>query len=165
MFSPACAFLPWRINLLVMTLLVGLALIDVGCTVTQATDQVAPMQWQAWQVIETKSGRLVPFPEWLKTLESQEIVYVGEEHYNRYHVDAAVRLLSAFMTDGVRPAIGMEMFAWDGQHALDGYLSGGIQQTQEFLEQAHWKMNWGGAFDNYEPLVRYAKDHHLPLMQ
>ena len=163
MFLPACALLPWRMNLLVMTLLVGLTLISVGCTVTQATDQVAPVQWQAWHVIETKSGRLVPLPEWLKALESQEIVYVGEEHYNRHHVDAAVRLLSAFRADGVRPAIGMEMFAWDGQAALDGYLSHGIEQTQEFLEQAHWKTNWGGAFDNYEPLVRYAKEHHLPL--
>jgi len=163
MLLPACSILAWRTNRLVMTLLVGLALMHVGCTATLGTDQVTPMQWQAWQVIETKTGRLMSFPEWLETLESQDIVYLGEEHYNRHHVDAAVRLLSAFMADGVRPAIGMEMFGWDGQPAVDGYLSHRIQRTPEFLEQAHWKTNWGGAFDNYEPLVRYAEEHHLSL--
>jgi uncharacterized iron-regulated protein len=133
----------------------------MGCVPTRSAEPGEVDHWQAWQVIESRTGRIVPFPAWIKTLESQDIVYLGEEHYNQHHINAAIRLLSALMSDGLHPSIGMEMFGWDGQAALDSYLSGQQQDTAEFLEQAHWKVNWGGAYENYEPLVRYAKENHL----
>lgn len=120
-------------------------------------------QWQAWQILETRTGQVLAYADWLKKLERSDIVYLGEEHSNRHHVQAALRLLSDFMTDGLHPAIGMEMFAWDGQEALDRYLAQSIPDKSVFLEQAKWSSNWGGAYDHYEPLVLFARDRRLPL--
>lgn len=120
-------------------------------------------KWQPWQIIETKTGKVLSFPEWLKNLERYEIVYVGEEHYNSHHIDAAISIMSGFITDGIRPVLGMEMFSWDGQAALNDYLFNQALDRTAFLEQVQWKTNWGGAFENYEPLVSFTKDRRVPI--
>lgn len=119
--------------------------------------------WQPWQVIETQTGRVVSTPEWLKDLENYEIIYLGEEHFNKYHIEAALRILDRLFSDGIQPTIGMEMFGWDGQPALDDYLSKGRLGRGEFLEQVRWTQNWGGAFEDYEPLVAFARERQLSI--
>lgn len=120
-------------------------------------------EWQPWQVLETKTGRVLSSSEWLKELGRYEIIYVGEEHYNTHHIEAAMKILGQLISDGIQPTIGMEMFGWDGQPALDDYLLTGRLVRSEFLEQVRWKHNWGGAFDAYEPLVTFARDRHLSI--
>jgi uncharacterized iron-regulated protein len=58
----------------------------------------------------------------------------------------------------------MEMFGWDGQRVLDRYLSAESLAREEFLDKVRWQQNWGGAFEDYEPLVQFAKDRRLPLI-
>lgn len=120
-------------------------------------------QRQPWQVIETHSGRVVSQREWLKSLEQYDIVYIGEEHYNPHHIAAALRVLAALRESGISPVLGMEMFGWDGQAALDRYLADETAVRPVFLEAVQWKSNWGGPFENYEPLVNFARTHHVPL--
>jgi uncharacterized iron-regulated protein len=120
-------------------------------------------EWQPWQVIETQTGRVVSTPEWLKDLEQYEIIYLGEEHFNKHHIEAALRILNRLVSDGIRPAIGMEMFGWDGQPALDEYLSNDRFGRSEFLERVKWTENWGHDFAAYEPLVAFARDRHLTI--
>jgi uncharacterized iron-regulated protein len=54
----------------------------------------------------------------------------------------------------------MEMFGWDGQAALDQYLFGSDLNRQDFLQAVKWQQNWGGSYEDYEPLVRLAKEQH-----
>jgi len=120
-------------------------------------------EWQPWQVLETQTGRVLSSSEWFKDLENYEIVYLGEEHHNKYHIEAAVMILGQLFSNGIQPTIGMEMFGWDGQPALDDYLSKNQLSKSEFLEQVRWKQNWGGAFEDYEPLVTFARDRDLSI--
>lgn len=119
--------------------------------------------WQAWQILETHTGRTLLFEEWLKILEQYDIIYLGEEHHNSFHIQAALKILEQLVADGLEPTIGLEMFGWDGQAALDDYVSTNRPVTNEFLEQVRWKQNWGGAFEDYAPLVTFARDHHLSV--
>jgi uncharacterized iron-regulated protein len=119
--------------------------------------------WQPWQVLETSTGRVLSYAEWVKDLERHDIVYLGEEHYNKFHIEAALKILGQLLADGIRPSIGMEMFGWDGQPALDDYLTADQPDRSKFLDQARWKQNWGGAFEDYEPLVQFARDRHLSI--
>ncbi|HZH49559.1 MAG TPA: ChaN family lipoprotein [Nitrospira sp.] len=115
------------------------------------------------QIIDTATGQPVSVEQLMGRVRGQEVLYLGEEHHNRFHIDAALSLLNRLSAEGRRPVIAMEMFSWDGQPHLDRYVGGSELSRQEFLTQVGWPQNWGGPFENYEPLVAYAKSVHLPL--
>lgn len=149
-----------RLGIVLCLLVMGIGCVPERQTVLGSSNSG---EWQPWQVLETKTGRVLSPSEWLKDLESYEIIYLGEEHHNKYHIEAAVRILGRLFSDGIQPTIGMEMFGWDGQPALDNYVSNGQAAKNEFLEQVRWKQNWGGAFEDYEPLVTFARDRQLSI--
>jgi uncharacterized iron-regulated protein len=157
--------LGWR-SAAILVLLVGLLAFPIGCAAEHDGNlrSVADEGWQPWQILETKTGRVLSFPEWIKSLESSDIIYLGEEHHNPYHIEAALKVLDQLVTDGIEPTIGMEMFGWDGQAALDDYVATTQPVTKEFLEEVRWKQNWGGAFEDYAPLVTFARDRRLSVL-
>jgi uncharacterized iron-regulated protein len=147
--------------------LLGLVLMMFGCQAKDHSLLATNQLWNEWavgQVVDAKTGLPVPMQAWLEGLATYDVIYLGEEHHNRSHIDAALTVLRSLMGQGRRPWLAMEMFGWDGQPALDGYLSSAQSIRVEFLEQVAWKQNWGGAFEDYEPLVQFAKDQHLPLL-
>ncbi|OQW36751.1 MAG: hypothetical protein A4E19_21210 [Nitrospira sp. SG-bin1] len=154
-------------RLLIMTagLFVGLLALPMAGT-AELDGRLPPAAdegWQPWQILDTQTGRVVPFSEFMTNLERHDIVYLGEEHHNPYHIQAALKVLDQLVADGIEPTIGMEMFGWDGQPALDDYVATPQPATKEFLEQVRWKQNWGGAFEDYAPLVTFARDKHLSV--
>jgi uncharacterized iron-regulated protein len=151
----------------VTSLLLGAA----GCTGAGAAATASPHQaptalsdFREGQIIETATNDSLSLDQLLEKLQDQEVIYLGEEHHNRFHVDSAVLLLQRISATGRRPALAMEMFGWDGQAAIDRYLSSADQASQDFIGQVRWQQTWGGPFEDYEPLVRFAKDHRLPLI-
>jgi len=116
--------------------------------------------FKEWQVIDTATGRPVSLDQWTALLLQQDIIYLGEEHHNRFHIDAAMTVLRRLKEEGRTPALAMEMFGWDGQAALDQYLFGSEMNRQEFIKAVRWQQNWGGSYEDYEPLVRLAKEQH-----
>jgi uncharacterized iron-regulated protein len=113
-----------------------------------------------WQVIDTATEQPVPLDQWISLLLQQDIIYLGEEHHNRFHIDAALTVLRRLKAEGRTPALGMEMFGWDGQAALDQYLFGSDLSRQDFLQAVKWQQNWGGPYEDYEPLILIAKEQH-----
>ena len=157
--------LPWR-SAALLGMLVGLLAFPIGCAaeLDSSLRSAVDEGWQPWQILDTHTGRVLPFSELITNLERHDIVYLGEEHHNPYHIEAALKVLNQLMTDGMEPTIGMEMFGWDGQPALDSYVTTTQSITNEFLEQVRWTQNWGGAFEDYAPLVTFAKDRHVSVL-
>jgi uncharacterized iron-regulated protein len=143
---------------------VGALWITVSCTSggggrsSAASQDGRHVPFKEWQVIDTATGQPVSLDQWTALLLQQDIIYLGEEHHNRFHIDAAMTVLRRLKAEGRTPVLAMEMFGWDGQAALDQYLSGSEMNRQEFLEAVRWQQNWGGPFEDYEPLVRLAKE-------
>ncbi len=154
-----------RYSTVMLSLFVGLLAFPIGCAAERdgSLRAITDEGWQSWQILETQTGRVVPFPEFITNLKQYDIVYLGEEHHNPYHIQAALKVLDQLVADGIEPTIGMEMFGWDGQPALDSYVATTQSVTNEFLEQVRWKQNWGGAFEDYAPLVTFARDRHLSV--
>jgi Haem-binding uptake, Tiki superfamily, ChaN len=127
----------------------GLVLCLLSLLFSCATEQRGTLHsdsdWQPWQILDTQTGRVLSFEEWVKNLEQRDIVYLGEEHHNPYHIEAALKILQQLVADGLEPTIAMEMFGWDGQPALDDYVTSVQPVTNGFLEQVRWKQNWGGS--------------------
>ncbi|HKQ35282.1 MAG TPA: ChaN family lipoprotein [Nitrospiraceae bacterium] len=146
--------------------IVGALWFTVACTSGGGARSSAASQdrhhalFKEWQIIDTATGQPVSLDQWTVLLLQQEIIYLGEEHHNRFHIDAALTVLQSLKAKGRTPALAMEMFGWDGQSALDQYVSGLEMNRQEFLEAVRWRQNWGGPFEDYEPLIHFAKEHH-----
>jgi uncharacterized iron-regulated protein len=147
-------------------LVVGALWITVACTsgggdrFSDASQDGRHAPFKKWQVIDTATGQPVSLDQWTALLLQQDIIYLGEEHHNRFHIDAAMTVLRRLKAEGRTPVLAMEMFGWDGQAALDQYLSGSEMNRQEFLEAVRWQQNWGGPYEDYEPLIRLAKEQH-----
>ena len=147
-------------------LVVGVMWITIACASgggansSPASQDGGHAPFTEWQVIDTATGQSVSLDQWMALLLQQDIVYLGEEHHNRFHIDAAMTVLRRLRAEGRIPVLAMEMFGWDGQAALDQYLSGSEGSRQEFLEAVRWQQNWGGPYEDYEPLVRLAKEQH-----
>jgi len=148
-----------------VSLLICLLVFPMGCAVERAGGLGSKIEagWQPWHILDTQTGHVISFADLVKDLEQQDIVYLGEEHHNPYHIEAALKVLNQLVAKGVEPTIGMEMFGWDGQPALDSYVSTTQPATQGFLEQVRWKQNWGGAFEDYAPLLTFARNRHLSV--
>jgi uncharacterized iron-regulated protein len=123
-----------------------------------------PSSFHTGQVWDVQAGRPVDIEPWLADLASARIIYFGEEHRNPWHIEAALRVLQALTSQGRTPVLALEMFDWESQSALDRYLSDTPPSREEFLTEARWEETWGGPFEDYEPLVNFARNHHLPLV-
>ncbi|HZC68528.1 MAG TPA: ChaN family lipoprotein [Nitrospirales bacterium] len=120
--------------------------------------------FQEWQILEVQASRPISFKDLLADLATADVIYIGEEHSHRSHIEAALRILQALVDRNRKPALGLEMFGWDGQAGLDHYLAEPDMATDQFLQKAHWKENWGGAYNDYAPLIDFARSHHLPVL-
>jgi uncharacterized iron-regulated protein len=92
------------------------------------------------------------------------VIYLGEEHRNHWHIEAALKILNALIENHRHPLLAMEMFGWDGQAALNQSMTDASMSRAQFLDASHWQQNWGGAYEDYEPLVSFVSRHHLPLL-
>ena len=123
-----------------------------------------PYAATAWDVVETRTGRTIEFTDWLTTLVEQDVIYLGEQHHTASHVEAALRLLGGLLKQDRRPTLALEMLGWDGQEALNRYLIDPSPTTEEFVRSVRWEQNWGGRFEDYEPLLQLARQLHLPVV-
>lgn len=126
-------------------------------------DAAAPV-FQEWQIWEVKTGLVLSFEELLGALGPLDVIYLGEEHHNQWHVEAARQILQALLRQGLHPILALEMFGWDGQAALDRYLADKEWARDSFLKESHWEQSWGGSFGDYEPLVALARAQGLPVL-
>lgn len=145
---------------LAYTLLVVLGIISAtACATVQS-----PPRYQQDQVLNLAQQAVVPFADLQSALLDADIVYIGESHYTPSHIDSALRVLQILLDGGRTPILGMEMFSWDGQSGLDRYLTDEITSVETFLGESQWKNNWGGKYEDYSPLVDFAKKHHFKLL-
>lgn len=138
-----------------------------GYPAALSADEPPPAEgrtFQEGQIWEVKTGGLLDFEDLASALAPLDVIYLGEEHHNKWHVEAAVKVLQALQARGRRPVVAMEMFGWDGQPALTRYLTDRRQPRDEFLNEVQWQHNWGGAFEDYEPLVALARREGWPVL-
>jgi uncharacterized iron-regulated protein len=130
-----------------------------------ASSTADPAEWKEWDLLDGKTGAPVKLDEWLDSLSRYDIIYIGEEHHNQFHIEAALKILQSLMDRNLHPVLALEMFGWDGQAALDRYVAQDHSEMsrQEFLTETQWAQNWGGSFDDYAPLLDFARSHRLMI--
>jgi len=153
----------------VPAVLVCAFLSSVACAGTEQAASSGPVMeaassFRSGQIIDTTNEESISIEELMRRLLRQEVVYLGEEHHNRFHIETALSLLNSLSRAGRRPVVAMEMFGWESQPLLDRYVQGDDLTRRDFLNQVGWAQNWGGPFETYEPLVIFTKTEHLRLV-
>jgi uncharacterized iron-regulated protein len=96
-------------------------------------------------------------------LAEKQVVFIGETHDQFAHHLAQleiIRRLHAIHDDLV---IGVEYFQVPFQQALDAYITG--QSTEEeLLKQTEYFERWRFDYRLYRPIMRYAREHSIPLI-
>lgn len=151
-----------RLSHLISTFLLSVIVVSLAVSLTTSTEGAA--RYEPWQILRVPAGEPQAFDEWIEHLADQDVIYLGEEHHNRWHVEAALKILRTLLERGHRLMIGMEMFGWDGQASLDRYVTGMDGSKEQLTSESGWNENWGGAIEDYLPLPAFARVEHLQLL-
>ena len=96
-------------------------------------------------------------------LAGKRVVYVSEIH-NRYeHHLVQLEIIQQLHAIHPKLAIGMEAFQQPFQGYLDAYIAGEMDE-REFLRASEYYERWRFDFRHYAPILRYAREHRLPVI-
>lgn len=101
----------------------------------------------------------------LKSIAPAKIIYLGEIHNSTTdHADQLAILEYLRQQKSKVPlAIGLEMFQKPYQPIINQYLAGKISEEQ-LVEQTEYQKRWGWPWENYAPLLRFAKANQIPVV-
>ena len=99
----------------------------------------------------------------LQKLAQAEVVYLGETHDRPADHQAQLDIIQALQRLRPHLTIAMEMFQRPYQSVLDRYLAGQLTET-ELQDLSQYKKRWGYSWEFYAPVLRFAKDHNLPVI-
>lgn len=105
-------------------------------------------------------GKEVSYEKMIKTVSATDVVFFGEIHNCVISHWMELKVLEALTENNKKLKVGMEMLEADNQLIIDEYTSSLIS-SDRFEEECRL---WPNHSTDYEPLVYYAKSHHLPLI-
>ncbi|MBF0133979.1 MAG: ChaN family lipoprotein [Magnetococcales bacterium] len=108
-------------------------------------------------------GNRLEQPVLMDALARQRIILVGETHDDPEHHAVQKHVIAAMADRGGELAVAMEMFPRSMQPVLDQWSAGTLNED-EFLDQTSWYFTWGFDADLYLPILRLAKERHIPLL-
>jgi uncharacterized iron-regulated protein len=102
-------------------------------------------------------GSIVP------ALADKRVVFIGEIH-NRYeHHLTQLEIIRQLHALHPRLAIAMEAFQQPFQRTLDAYIAGELSE-RELLRDSEYYQRWRFDFRHYAPILRFAREHQLPVI-
>jgi len=99
----------------------------------------------------------------LQQLAIADVVYLGETHDNPADHQVQLKIIQALHQKQPQLAIALEMFQRPYQPVLDRYLAGQITEA-ELKQQSQFDQRWGYDWEQYAPILRFAKANRLPLI-
>ena len=114
-------------------------------------------------ITDTATGALILPSELPKRLEGVRLLLVGEGHTDVESHRLELRVLEELVRTGRRVTVGLEMYPYTAQAALDDWTSGKLSEDA-FLEASRWYRSWGYHWLYYRDILLYARDRRLPLV-
>ena len=124
-------------------------------------DRDAPVVLDA--ITDTESGRMLLPTELPARLRDVRLLLVGEEHTAMETHEVERRVIEELDKAGRRVSIGLEMFPYTQQPALDEWSAGRLSE-EEFLRTSQWYRHWGYNWGYYRAVFLYAREHGLAML-
>ena len=113
-------------------------------------------------ITDTATGELIAPPELAARLADTGILLIGETHTNIDYHNVQLQVIRALHEAGREVLIGLEMFPYTQQPALDEWVEGD-QSEEEFVEAAGWYTYWGYHWNYYREIFLYAADNGIRM--
>ncbi len=112
-------------------------------------------------VLDTRT--LTHMDRLIRDIADRQVVFVGETH-DRYedHLNQ-LAVIEGLHRKGKDLAIGMEFFQQPFQSALDAFIAGEIDEA-ELLRRTEYFDRWRFDYRLYRPILRYAREHKIPVI-
>ncbi len=151
----------------VLFFLCALTLALSGCAASPPTHTIPP-DWAVRsylmdQIIDTRTGAVIPFETLVNELARSQVVYVGETHTSIEDHRIQVKIAEALHLIHPHLMLAMEMFPRESQSVLDQY-SKGLLTEEEFIKEVKWQKVWGFPFPLYKPILNWAAEKRIPIM-
>ena len=114
-------------------------------------------------ITDTSTGTSILPSELPKRLGGVRLLLVGESHTDMDSHRIELRVLDELVRSGRRVTIGLEMYPYGAQAALDDWTAGKLTE-EAFLEASRWYKNWGYNWLYYRDVFLFARDRRLPLV-
>ena len=114
-------------------------------------------------ITDTATGGLILPSELPKRLEGVRLLLVGESHTDMDSHRIELRVIEELVRSGRRVTVGLEMYPYGAQAALDDWTSGKLTEDA-FLEASRWYRSWGYPWPYYRDIFLFARDRRLPLV-
>lgn len=137
------------------------AALCLGGAVAAATPQVVPPAVNSSPALNL--GALSTLQDILPTLAEKRVVLVGEQHTRYDHHLVQLEIIRGLHQHHPQLAIGLEMFQQPFQGYLDDYVAGTIDEVA-MLRATEYHTRWQMDYRMYAPILRYAREHQLPLI-
>ena len=148
-------------------LLMGLLLVSVwwGCAGKADTVSIrdTATTFEQGTIISAKTGESVTFDELMKDLNSNQIIFVGENHTNPSHHGIQLKIIQDVFKNNPTLRVGMEMFDRSYQEVLELWSVGGLEEDA-FLRKVHWYANWRYDFALYRDILLFIKQNRIKLV-
>ena len=110
-----------------------------------------------------EAAAVADIPTLLQRLADKRVVYVGESH-DRYEDHLNQRaIIAGLQARGKDLAIGMEFFQQPFQPHLDAFIAGELSEA-DFLRETEYFERWRFDYRLYRPILRFAREHRIPLV-
>jgi uncharacterized iron-regulated protein len=113
-------------------------------------------------LVDTATGAPITPEELVERLRDTKILLLGESHTGAEYHRVQRQVIAALRRGGRTVTIGLEMFPYTQQAALDRWPSGELSE-QQFVESAGWYQHWGYPWNYYRDIFLFARDHRLRL--
>ena len=147
------------------TLLAVMCLVFTGCAGHKLHWQ-SPYQdlssLKEGDIVHLGTGVKITEPQLINAIEGARIIYVAETHDNVCSHNVQLTILKALAERYPRKiAVGMEMLKRSSQEAADQWTSGQLDEKGFFDV---WVHDWGDNFEYYRSILRYVREHRIPLV-
>ncbi|OSM04242.1 ChaN family lipoprotein [Magnetofaba australis] len=124
---------------------------------------MTPIQLTPEQTVRLNDRASLTHDALFDELAQKRFVLVGESHDDAEHHRVQLAVIQALHQRRGDIAIGMEMFPRHLQPQLDRWVAGELDESA-FLDAVEWYFTWGFEAELYLPILRYARDNHIPVI-
>lgn len=114
------------------------------------------------KIIDMKNGQEVAFEEMINSLKKSDAIYFGEKHEVKQILEMQLKVLDALYRNNRDVGVGLEMFNYEQQHLIDGYLQRKMSLDELINEYRKGKESFN--LNHYGKILDYARDNGLEVL-